>query len=166
MAQPVGYAEFFVAAGMRQGACELLNQFLISHRVVQVHKEFVNSGSQVGWHFLIEYLIHGNNNGAVNESRQVRNRIDYREKLSPEEFAVFDRLRTLRKEVAEQHGVPVYAVFTNEQLADMVALKPVTLGELKKVAGIGEGKAAQYGAVFTGFFEKSNKKDSRSEEQA
>jgi ribonuclease D len=46
--------------------------------------------------------------------------VDYKEVLKPEEFEVFSRLRDWRKNVAEKEGVPVYAVLTNEQLAQMV----------------------------------------------
>lgn len=35
--------------------------------------------------------------------------------LPPEQFAVFARLRDVRKRLAEVHGIPVYAVLTNEQ---------------------------------------------------
>ena len=44
-------------------------------------------------------------------------RIDYKEVLSAPEFERFARLRLLRKELAEKEGVPAYAIFTNEQLA-------------------------------------------------
>lgn len=44
-------------------------------------------------------------------------RTDYREILSPSEFALFAKLRELRKWLAAQEGVPVYAVLTNEQMA-------------------------------------------------
>ena len=47
-----------------------------------------------------------------------------------------------------RHGVPVYAVATNEQLAEMVR-KPVTsLTALQKVPGFGKAKVERYGESF------------------
>ncbi|MBI4754199.1 MAG: HRDC domain-containing protein [Betaproteobacteria bacterium] len=50
-----------------------------------------------------------------------RERIDYREVLNEQDFAVFADLRRLRKGLAEQDGVPAYALFTNEQLVALRA---------------------------------------------
>jgi hypothetical protein len=41
--------------------------------------------------------------------------VDYREVLDDKDFAVFAKLRTKRKELADKDGVPAYALFTNEQ---------------------------------------------------
>ena len=49
---------------------------------------------------------------------------DYKQVLKPEEFEVFSRLREWRKGVAEKEGVPVYVVFSNEQLAETRATEP------------------------------------------
>ena len=46
-----------------------------------------------------------------------KQRVDYKEVLSPADFALFAKLRDWRKATAEQEGIPVYAVLTNEQLA-------------------------------------------------
>jgi superfamily II DNA helicase RecQ len=47
-------------------------------------------------------------------------KIDYREKLSPEDFDVFSKIREIRKQLAAADSVPVYTICTNEQLAQMV----------------------------------------------
>ena len=46
-------------------------------------------------------------------------RIDYKEVLDEKTFALFSKLREKRKVLAEKDAVPVYSVFTNEQLAQM-----------------------------------------------
>ena len=61
-------------------------------------------------------------------------RIDYRDVLSEADFAVFKRLREWRKQVAAAEGVPVYTVFTNEQLATIVTTRPASLPALGKLA--------------------------------
>ena len=72
------------------------------------------------------------------EERCGRVKVDYREVLSPEDFAVFARLRQVRKEIAQDDAVPVYTVFTNEQLAQMVQGRATTKAALEKIAGVGD----------------------------
>ena len=74
-----------------------------------------------------------------------RNRIDYREVLSEEEFAIYSRLRDLRKSIAESEAVPVYAVFTNQQLADIVQRKVTSKSGLKEIPGLGDARISKYG---------------------
>lgn len=45
-------------------------------------------------------------------------RVDYREALPPHEFAAFAKLRELRQQLTRAEAVPVYTIFTNDQLAD------------------------------------------------
>ncbi|MEL3910416.1 MAG: HRDC domain-containing protein [Treponema sp.] len=52
---------------------------------------------------------------------------DYKEVLKPDVFELFSYLRDERKKLAEQAGIPVYAVVTNAQLAQIAEKKPKTL---------------------------------------
>lgn len=70
---------------------------------------------------------------------------DYREKLDPDTFARFARLRQARKRWAEEAGVPVYAIFTNAQLAAVAQARPDSLTALQEIDGIGAAKASSYG---------------------
>ena len=92
-----------------------MNAFLRSHRVLTVKKELVADGENSFWTFCVEYLDSGPG-GAGGASLSGRPKVDYKEVLKPEEFEVFSRLREWRKGVAEKEGVPVYVVFSNEQL--------------------------------------------------
>lgn len=56
------------------------------------------------------------------------------------QFLAFARLRALRKERAEAEGVPAYALFTNEQLADMVRRRVTSAAVLQDIPGIGEAR--------------------------
>ncbi len=60
--------------------------------------------------------------------------------------AVFQRLRAWRSEVAREHGVPAYVVFQDGTLAAIAQRKPVTLQELRGIAGVGDKKLERYGA--------------------
>ena len=62
--------------------------------------------------------------------------------------ALFERLRRLRKMIAEQLGAPPYLVFHDSALVEMAALKPRTLDEMRGVKGVGEKKLGRYGAAF------------------
>lgn len=73
---------------------------------------------------------------------------DYKELLSPEDFAVFVKLRDLRKEIAQADAVPVYAIFTNEQLARMVETRVTSAAGLEAIAGVGDARIAKYGERF------------------
>jgi superfamily II DNA helicase RecQ len=74
--------------------------------------------------------------------------LDYKEILEPADFACFVRLRELRKELAKKEEVPAYAIFTNEQLAEIAKSRPSSPSGLTKIEGIGESRAKKYGTEF------------------
>ncbi len=57
-------------------------------------------------------------------------------------------LKDLRKKVAVKLGVPPFAVFQDPSLEDMALKYPITIEELSKVHGVGEGKARKFGKEF------------------
>ncbi len=57
-------------------------------------------------------------------------------------------LRDLRKSVGKKLGVPPFAVFQDPSLDDMALKYPITLEELSKVHGVGEGKSRKFGKDF------------------
>jgi ATP-dependent DNA helicase RecQ len=63
-------------------------------------------------------------------------------------------LKDLRKKVAVKQGVPPFAVFQDPSLDDMALKYPITLEELSKVHGVGEGKARKFGKDFIGLISK------------
>ena len=64
---------------------------------------------------------------------------------SPADQGLFERLRRLRKILAERHHVAPYMVFHDATLHALVAAHPTTTAALLAVKGIGENKAKQYG---------------------
>ena len=118
---------FSIPATGDNEAEEDLNRFLRSHRAVSVQKELVESGQTAYWCFCVEYLL-----GSTPEGKGGgRQRVEYKEILSAEDFVVFVRLRDVRKELAGKEAIPVYAVCTNEQLAEMAKSRAATLADLK-----------------------------------
>ncbi|MGB0891394.1 MAG: helicase-related protein, partial [Flavobacteriaceae bacterium] len=57
-------------------------------------------------------------------------------------------LKDLRKKVAVKAGIPPFAIFQDPSLDDMALKYPMTLEELSKVHGVGEGKARKFGKDF------------------
>lgn len=120
-----------------------MNGFLRAHRVLAVRKEFVSDGENSFWSFCVEYLESGSAGTTPPEGKLPK--VDYKEVLKPAEFEVFSRLRDWRKAEAEKESVPVYVVFTNEQLAEMVKKRVSTKAALQAIAGVGDSRVAKYG---------------------
>jgi ATP-dependent DNA helicase RecQ len=64
------------------------------------------------------------------------------------EAELFAALRRLRKELADQAGVPPYVVFPDRTLIEMAHAKPADEASLAGLYGIGRTKLARYGAAF------------------
>jgi superfamily II DNA helicase RecQ len=58
---------------------------------------------------------------------------------------LFAQLREWRKSEAAEIGVPVYTIFTNEQLAKIAEQKIRTKAGLQEIEGVGEAKVKKYG---------------------
>ena len=61
---------------------------------------------------------------------------------------LFDKLRRLRKRLADEQGVPPYIVFGDTSLRHMARDKPVTDDALLEIPGVGETKLRVYGEEF------------------
>src|SRR5262249_21751460 len=129
---------------------EELNRFLRSHRVLSVDRRWVDQGTDSFWSFCVDYLESApSNRGASQGPQDARNnKVDYREVLSPPEFDLFVKLRSLRQAIAKDEAVPVSMIFTNEQLAQMVRLGSRSKADLGKIDGVGEGRIQKYSDRF------------------
>ena len=61
---------------------------------------------------------------------------------------LFEELRDLRRELADEHQVPAYIICSDATLRGLCRRRPATREELLEVTGIGEKKADAYGAAF------------------
>jgi len=68
--------------------------------------------------------------------------------VTAEEEEIFQSLRALRKELADEQGVPAYIVFSDKVLWSMAAERPGTASELLEISGVGPAKLERYGAAF------------------
>ena len=69
-------------------------------------------------------------------------------KLTGEVSDLYEALRELRAELAAEHKIPAYVIFSNATLSDMAKKKPKNMTEFRKVSGVGELKANWYGRQF------------------
>lgn len=67
---------------------------------------------------------------------------------------LFEMLKTLRKNVAKQKNLPPFVVFQDPSLEEMATNYPISLDELKNIAGVGSGKANKYGQPFVDLIKK------------
>lgn len=142
------FASFFVSPFGEVSVCDELNLFIRSHRIINLEKRLIDGERGTGWLFLVEY-------GAevkVQQAANSQSRIDYREVLNEQEYALYDQLREVRKGISDKNGVPVYAVFTNEQLAAMVKKPPMSLRDILALPGVGDARVKQYGEFFLKVF--------------
>ncbi len=82
-------------------------------------------------------------------------------RMASEQLDLFERLRRLRREIAEREGVPAYVVFTDATLREMAARRPVTQAGMLQVAGVGRAKWERYGAAFLAVIRASADRQAR-----
>ena len=61
---------------------------------------------------------------------------------------LFESLRSLRRELAAERGVPAYLLFSDATLRDMARAKPGSAAALLSIRGVGERKLADLGQRF------------------
>lgn len=144
---------FAIPAQSPEAGQQALNGFCAEHRVVSVEKQFVAHGAESYWAICVCF-VEGADAGRGAPGGK-RDRVDYKEVLSEQDFAVYAALRDLRKSIAEQEGVPAYALFTNEQLAEMVTRRATTLAALGEIEGVGKARLEKYGQLFVALLQKS-----------
>ncbi len=133
---------FWIPAHGDPAAEAELNDVLSRHRVAQCERQFCAGGATPGWAICLELVSPAESSpGPAGDPR----RVDYRHELDPETFAIFAALRSWRKEAAQLEGNPVYAVLSNEQLAEIAIRRVRTLADLEAVKGVGPARVKKYG---------------------
>jgi ATP-dependent DNA helicase RecQ len=67
---------------------------------------------------------------------------------SAEAEILFDRLRRLRKQLADSQSVPPYVVFADSSLKLMAQQQPQNIEDFAEISGVGTHKLTQYGQKF------------------
>jgi len=74
-------------------------------------------------------------------TRRKAGAVDYNEKL-------FEKLRVLRKKLADEAGVPAFVIFADTSLAEMAAHCPTDQEAFRLIHGVGASKLERYGPIF------------------
>jgi len=64
--------------------------------------------------------------------------------------ALFERLRILRKKLADEREVPAYIIFGDNTLRQMARYYPEDEDDFDSISGVGEKKKAEFAALFAG----------------
>lgn len=70
--------------------------------------------------------------------------------ISPADEALWQALRSKRRALADEQGVPAYLIFTDATLKAMLDARPSSLDEMAHISGVGAQKLERYGAAFLG----------------
>jgi superfamily II DNA helicase RecQ len=131
-----------------------LNAFLAAHRVVTLQRELhLADAANPMWLFCVEVAtgaqppLPGELRVDGGAPRGKGAAVDYRQVFDDADFALYAALRELRKQLAQAEGVPVFAVFSNDQLAAIVRQRVASLADLATVPGVGPARVARHGAT-------------------
>lgn len=119
-----------------------LNKFLRSHKVLELVQHFCAYNSGAAWHFCVKYLDSPYNN-QLKASKSKKT--DYKNILDEKTFEIFNKLRQCRKTVANEFAVPAFAIFTDEQMANVAKLEDINEKTMVTVSGIGEKTIQKFG---------------------
>lgn len=71
-----------------------------------------------------------------------------------EDKKLFEYLRKIRKNLADEQGYPPYIVLSDKSLHELTKMKPTTLQAFGHISGIGEFKIKKYGDTFINAIKK------------
>lgn len=71
-----------------------------------------------------------------------------RDEVGGYDRTLFERLRNVRKKMAEGQQVPPYIIFSDRTLHEMCRRFPSTLSDMRKISGVGDAKLERYGENF------------------
>lgn len=72
--------------------------------------------------------------------------------IEPHQLATWEQLRSLRRALAEEHGIPPYVVFSDKTLYDMLCCEPMSMADMAEISGVGIHKLERYGEDFLSVF--------------
>lgn len=121
---------------LNQGVIEIAYDENFNLKVTKFGKRILFDGQKV---MLSSY---------VEPSRKEISKTKTKSKKGTSDDQLFEKLRTLRLQLAKQENVPAYIVFSDATLKDMVDKKPTISTELMSVSGVGHQKMIKYGDRF------------------
>ncbi len=112
--------------------------------------EFIISENYLGvenGQFPIIYVTE-NGKAVLMGQQKVFRKVSVVTKQITEDNPLFEKLRALRRQLAQDAGVPPFVVFSDKTLQDMASRMPTTEEEFLEVNGVGLTKLERYGEPF------------------
>ncbi|WP_211332216.1 DNA helicase RecQ [Eilatimonas milleporae] len=69
-------------------------------------------------------------------------------RVQTEDEALFEHLKSVRRDIARERKVPAYVIFHDAVLASMASLKPQSQDQMLDISGVGPSKCEKYGQIF------------------
>lgn len=69
--------------------------------------------------------------------------------VRPQDQPLWEALRALRSQLANDSGVPPYVIFHDVTLQEMVKKRPLSTADMRYISGVGDQKIKRYGELFT-----------------
>lgn len=101
-----------------------------------------------------------------NRWQQQQEKKQVQTKVEEMDNALFEHLRTVRKELAAERKVPPYIIFSDATLKQMATSKPTTEFAMRQISGVGEFKYDQFGVIFIRAIMDFNQFGNANEKQA
>lgn len=138
---------------LNQGVVEIAYDESFNLKVTSFGKRILFDGQKL----MLSSYVEQSNKKEVSKSKR-------KSKKGTSDEQLFEQLRTLRLQIAKKEKVPVYIVFSDATLKDMVDKKPTLSTELTSVSGVGHQKMIKYGEEFAkcikDFLDENSKKKS------
>ncbi|TVQ14009.1 MAG: DNA helicase RecQ [Balneolaceae bacterium] len=100
---------------------------------------------------IIEYDRYPTGNGKkAGKKQRFAQRVHEPDVAAGYNAGLFEELRKLRKKMADQRGIPPYAIFPDRTLKEMAARLPQNLQAMATIHGVGATKLHKYGDAFLG----------------
>lgn len=126
-----------------------LNALLDAHPDALVEQYLVQGTTEPCWAVCVRVLERaGGVNVPVANRAGNRHQVDYRDLLSTEQFSRFATMREFRNELAEDKQIKPYAIFTNQQLADIAQMDQPDKAGIAALNGVGEMRVEQYAELY------------------
>lgn len=126
---------------------ETLNKFCLNKKIKNYRTEFFVFEGCPYWTLFLEYDMAAEHQNP-----------DVTADLNEEEKVIFEKLKMWRRQKAEEEGIPVYIIATNNELKDLLKQRPKSLEVLKNVRGFGVKKIEKYGKDILGILSACNEK--------
>ncbi len=97
-------------------------------------------------------ILKGQEKVSIHEDRLRIKKVKAKKKAAPAitdyDVQLFEQLRSLRREIANEHNIPPYIVFSDRTLKELSSVQPKSAEEMLRIHGIGDVKYERYGAQF------------------